>query len=145
MVSCQWLVSEETDRRGGEGDAEVRPLERLRVETLRIEEKRPTSRSRGDKFLPAPQCEEGQDPDRAETSCIARLQNQDESERRLASEGQPYKSGLRGDGEDAEGAAGAVDDFEGGGDDHGAGGGQLIEIAKAGEAKLSASVHDVVV
>src|SRR5438046_6140573 len=50
---------------------------------------------------------------------------------------------LRGDGEDAEGAAGAVDDFEGGGDDHGAGGGQLIEVAKAGEAKLSASVHDV--
>src|ERR1700687_2081621 len=52
---------------------------------------------------------------------------------------------LRGDGEDAEGAAGAVDEFEGGGDDHGACGGQLIEIAKAGEAKLSASVHDVVV
>jgi len=72
-------------------------------------------------------------------------QDQDESERRLASEGQPYKSTLRGDGEDAEGAAGAVDDFEGGGDDHGAGGGQLIEIAKAGEAKLSASVHEVVV
>src|SRR5467141_5040945 len=83
--------------------------------------------------------------ERRRAPCIVPLQDQDESERRLASEGQPYKSGLRGDGEDAEGAAGAVDDFEGGGDDHGAGGGQLIEIAKAGEAKLSAAVHDVVV
>ena len=48
---------------------------------------------------------------------------------------------LRGDGEDAEGTAGAVDDFEGRGDDDGAGGRQLIEIAEAGEAEFSAAVH----
>ena len=49
---------------------------------------------------------------------------------------------LRGDGDDAEGATGAADDFERYSDDDGAGGRQLIEIAKAGEAELSAAVHD---
>jgi hypothetical protein len=69
------------------------------------------------------------------------------TEERRASEGGPYKtmSTSWGDGEDAEGAAGAVDDFEGGGDDDGAGGGQLIEIAEAGEAELAAAVHDAMI
>ena len=49
---------------------------------------------------------------------------------------------LRGDGDDAKGAAGAAYDLERRGDDYGAGERQLIEIAKAGEAKLSAAVHD---
>src|SRR5213082_553693 len=52
---------------------------------------------------------------------------------------------LRGDGDDAEGATGAADDFERCSDDDGAGGRQLIEIAKAGEAELSAAVHDEVI
>src|SRR5437660_3120666 len=52
------------------------------------------------------------------------------------------KPPLWGDGDGTEGTAGAVDDFERGGDDDGTGGGQLIEVAKAGEAKLSAAMHD---
>ena len=48
---------------------------------------------------------------------------------------------LRGEGDGAEGAPGAVDDFQGGGDDYGARGGQLIEVAKAGEAEFAAAVH----
>src|SRR5437879_3627620 len=52
---------------------------------------------------------------------------------------------LRGEGDDAEGAAGATDDLEGRGDDHGAAGRQLVEIAKASEAELSAAVHDEVI
>ena len=60
-------------------------------------------------------------------------------------EGRRYERQLRGDGEDAEGAAGAVDDFEGGGDDDGAGGGKLVEVAEAGQAEFSAAVHDAVI
>src|SRR5207249_7946053 len=52
---------------------------------------------------------------------------------------------LRGEGDDAEGAAGAADDFERCSDDHSASGRQRIEIAKAGKAKLSAAVHDEMV
>ena len=79
-------------------------------------------------------------------------------EERPASEGGPYKTkrtaksgcatipafqeSLRSDGDYAEGAAGTTDDSEGRGDDHGAGGRQLIEIAEAGETELSAAVHD---
>ncbi len=66
-----------------------------------------------------------------------------DQQRKIRREGyRRSKKHLRGDGEDAEGAAGTVDDFEGRGDDHGASGRQLIEIAKAGEAELSAAVHD---
>src|SRR5205814_2261788 len=52
---------------------------------------------------------------------------------------------LRGEGDDPEGAAGAADDFERRSDDHSASRRQLIEIAKAGKAKLSAAVHDEMV
>jgi hypothetical protein len=60
-------------------------------------------------------------------------------------EGRRYERQLRGEGEDAEGAAGAVDDFEGGSDDDGASGGKLIEIAEAGEAELAVAVHDAMI
>ena len=82
---------------------------------------------------------------RASRQIVGTPTNRRKARRYKSKSGCTTRPALRGDGEDAEGAAGAVDDFEGGGDDHGAGGGQLIEIAKAGEAKLSASVHDVVV
>ena len=69
-----------------------------------------------------------------------------DQQRKIRREGyRRSKKHLRGDGEDAKGAAGAVDDFEGRGDDDSASGRQLVEIAKAGEAELSASVHDKVI
>jgi len=66
-----------------------------------------------------------------------------DQQRKIRREGyRRSKKHLRGDGEDAEGAARAVDNFEGRGDDDGAGGRQLIEIAEAGKAEFSAAVHD---
>src|SRR5437764_1057028 len=52
---------------------------------------------------------------------------------------------LGSDRDDAQGAAGAVDDLEWGGDDDRAGGGKLIQIAEAGQAEFAAAVHDEVI
>ena len=41
-----------------------------------------------------------------------------------------------------EGTAGAVDYFEGGGDENCAGGRELVEIAEAGEAEFASAVHE---
>src|SRR5687767_12113160 len=53
-------------------------------------------------------------------------------------------SPARRQGDRADRAAGAVDEFEGGGDQDGAGGRELVEVAEAGEAEFAGAVHDVV-
>src|SRR5438445_7782464 len=52
---------------------------------------------------------------------------------------------LRCDGTHRHRAARAVDNLQWRGDDYGAGRWELIQVAQAGQAKLAAAVHDVVV
>src|SRR2546427_4997911 len=57
----------------------------------------------------------------------------------------PASDALRCDGNPPHRAARAVDNLQWRGDDYGAGRWELIQVAQAGQAKLAAAVHDVVV